>query len=128
MKIFLDANIILDMIDINRGRVDKTKNFIANLIENGDVLFTSCDIFTTVYFVATKKINSLSVILELEKILEFVNIIPIDILLIQKAVEITKQNSKNDLEDVLQFVCAKFANCELIVTNDKNFYTDNIKL
>lgn len=127
-KVFLDANIILDMIDINRNRVTLTKKLISEFISSGYIIFTSCDIFTTVYYVASKKIDSLSVVEELEKILEFIEVIPIDIDIINQAIMITKQSPKSDMEDVLQYVCAKTVRCDFIVTNDKQFYSSDIKI
>lgn len=53
-KYFLDANIILDLIDSDRGNLVTTKEFIREVILKGDELCTSCDIFTTVYYVASK--------------------------------------------------------------------------
>jgi len=124
-KVFLDANIILDLIDQDRS-APQSKDKIAQFIKNGDDLYTSCDIFTTVYYVASKKLTSQEIILELEKILTFVEIVPIDTVIIDKAIAIVKTNQKHDLEDVLQYVCAKSANCNLIVTNDKGFYRGEI--
>ena len=46
MKIFLDANIILDLIDLDRNNYQKTKERLAIYITNSDELYTSCDIFT----------------------------------------------------------------------------------
>ena len=34
----------------------------------------------------------------------------------------------NDLEDSLQYICAIESGCDLIVTNDGNFYNDEIKI
>lgn len=126
-KVFLDANIILDLIDKDR-KAPKSKEKIAQFIKNGDDLYTSCDIFTTLYYVASKKLTSQEIISELEKILTFVEIVPIDIAIINKAIEIAKTNPKHDLEDVLQYVCAKSANCTLIFTNDKGFYCGEIEI
>lgn len=106
----------------------KTKEKVAEFIKNADDLYTSCDIFTTVHYVASKKLTSQEIILELEKILTFVEIIPIDIVTINEAMSIVKSNPKHDLEDVLQYVCAKNANCTLIVTNDEGFYRGQIKV
>ena len=43
--------------------------------------------------------------------------------------ELMKQNKNyKDLEDTLQCVLAKKLSCELIISNDKNFYSDEIRL
>lgn len=128
MKIFLDANIILDLIDTDRGNFTTVKEKIRTYILEDHELHTSCDIFTTVYYVASKKIDSKTIIAELEKILTFLQIIPIDITLINSALALSKKESNADLEDVLQYLCAKSIPCERIVTNDKNFYSGDIVL
>jgi len=44
--------------------------------------------------------------------------------MIAKALKIPNR----DLEDNLQYLTAKECNCELIITNDKSFYTNNIDI
>lgn len=128
MKIFLDANIILDLIDRDRGNFEVTKKRIQSYILKDYELYTSCDIFTTVYYVASKKIGFEVIVLELEKIITFIKIIPIDIAIITNALEVAKNENHKDLEDILQYLCAKTQNCELIVSNDKKFYSKDIKV
>lgn len=128
MKIFLDANIILDLIDRDRGNFEVTKKRIQSYILKDYELYTSCDIFTTVYYVASKKIDFEVIVLELEKIITFIKIIPIDIAIITNALEVAKNENHKDLEDILQYLCAKTQNCELIVSNDKKFYSKDIKV
>ena len=41
---------------------------------------------------------------------------------------ISKTTNQKDLEDILQYSCAKENNCNLIVTNDKKFYSPDIEL
>lgn len=128
MKVFLDANIILDLIDLDRGNFKKTKEQIENYILQQDKLYTSCDIFTTVYYVASRKIDFEMIVSELEKILTFVDIIAIDIDIINNALLIAKDENHKDLEDILQYLCAKTEDCDLILTNDKRFYTKDITM
>jgi len=125
-KLFLDANIILDLIDSDRKAVERTRSFIYEGIVSGDTYCTGCDIFTTVYYVASKKLSSLQVIGELEKILAFVEVIAIDIEILKEAMGIVRDS--DDFEDVLQYVCAKKGECSTIVTNDKGFYRGEIEL
>jgi len=128
MKIFLDANIILDLIDRDRGNFEATKKRVQSDMLEGHELYTSCDIFTTVYYVASKKIDFEVIVLELEKIVTFIQIIPIDITIISNALQIARDENHKDLEDILQYLCAKNEHCELILSNDKKFFTRDIKL
>jgi hypothetical protein len=125
-KYFLDANIILDLIDSDRGNLATTKEFIRDVILKGDELCTSCDIFTTVYYVASKKLSSQNIIAELEKLLTFIDVIAIDMDTIKEAMGLMKD--QDDFEDLLQYVCALRSHSDLIVTNDKTFYRGKIEL
>lgn len=127
MRAFLDANIILDLIDCDRNSIESTKNTIAYLVKSGYLLYTSCDIFTTVYYVASKKLASKLILDELEKIILLVNIIPIDIEIIKESINIARAK-EGDLEDILQYVCAKKEKCNLIISNDKKFYKGEIEV
>jgi len=127
-KVFLDANIILDLIDAKRDRVAITKERLTAHLSDGDRLYTSCDIFTTVYYVAAKHNECSKVIAQLEAITDFVEIIPIDVHIIHQAISISKTQQHKDLEDILQYICAKEMACDLILSNDKGFYSPNIKL
>jgi predicted nucleic acid-binding protein len=125
-KFFLDANIILDLIDSDRGNIAITREFVKKSIINADKFCTSCDIFTTVYYVASKKLSSKSIIAELEKLLTFIDVIAIDIDIIKEAIE--RMGEGDDFEDMLQYVCALRSHSDVIVTNDKNFYRGEIGL
>lgn len=125
-KYFLDANIILDLIDSDRGNIIITREFIKESIINGNELCTSCDIFTTVYYVASKKLSSKNIIAELEKLLTFIDVIAIDIDTIKEAMGL--MGDKDDFEDMLQYVCVLRSRSNVIVTNDKNFYRGEIEL
>jgi predicted nucleic acid-binding protein len=127
-RVFLDANIILDLIDENRNALEKTRASVATLLQRGDIMMTSCDIFTAVYYVAQKRVAREVLLGELEKMLAFIEIIPIDFTMIQYAIELNKNALEEDFEDILQYTCAKTAACELIVTNDKNFFKRDIEV
>lgn len=125
-KYFLDANIILDLIDSDRGNIETTRAFVKDAIINSHELCTSCDIFTTVYYVASKKLSSKNIIAELEKLLTFIDVIAIDIDTIKEAMAL--MGEKDDFEDLLQYVCALHSRSDLIVSNDKNFYRGEIEV
>ncbi len=125
-KYFLDANVVLDVIDSDRGNLDTTRKFVKEVILKGDELCTSCDIFTTVYYVASKKLSSQHIMAELEKLLTFIDVIAIDIDTIKEAMSMMKE--KDDFEDLLQYVCALRSRSDVIITNDKTFYRGEIEI
>ncbi len=53
-KVFVDANVILDLFIPDRPFSEYSILVIDRLIEKKTELFTSCDLITTVYYVLTK--------------------------------------------------------------------------
>ena len=128
-RVFLDANIILDIYDENRAFHKESSKVISMLIQQTNIeLFTSCDIITTLYYILSKKgkIDALDSILdvnELCSVVEFAN------LEIEESCSLMKKNKKfTDLEDTIQYVIAKKASCDLILSNDKKFVSNGIML
>jgi len=124
-KIFLDANILIDLIDSNREKHLGVVDFISNNI--GSFFYTSCDILTTIYYIASK--NNSKILDNLYHILKLVKIIYFSNELAFKTIEIMKEDKKfKDFEDALQYMLAKSINVDFIVTNDKKFYSPDIKI
>lgn len=128
-KVFLDANIILDMYDGNRPFHQESSEAISILLQQEDVdIFTSCDIITTLYYVLSKKgkteaLDSILDVNELCSIIEFGNTE------IEESCKLMKQNKNyTDLEDTIQYVMAKKAGCDLILSNDKGFVSEDLVL
>ena len=125
-KIFLDANIILDLIDIDRGNLEITRAFILRALEKGLVLSTSCDILSTVYYVAKKKIDKRSLVDELTLLMDIFEIDMIDKEVIMIALHKNRKDLKLDFEDLMQSVCALMHSSDMLVSNDKTFYSEDI--
>ena len=124
MKIFVDANVLIDLIDEKRKFHKKAVEFFQNNL--GNMFYTSYDILTTIYYVVSKYKNPL---LDIENLLKLVKIISFSNEEANKAIELIKKNSKfKDFEDTIQYVLAKKVEADLIVTNDKGFYSPDIKL
>lgn len=128
-KVFLDANVILDMYDENRPFHKESSKAILTLLEQKDVdLFTSCDIITTLYYLLSKKgkeeaLDSILDVNEMCLVIEFAN------REIEESCQLMKKNKNfKDLEDTIQFVMAKKAGCDLILSNDKGFVSEGIVL
>ena len=126
-KLFFDANIILDMIDSDRGNVQKARELVYHALMKDIVLYTSCDILSNVYYVARKRLERDILIEEMLRILEIFDIVAIDKTLAQNALLANKMQTSLDFEDLLQSHCAQTSECDLIVTNDKKFAKGNVK-
>ena len=125
-KVFLDANILLDTLSTKRVFSDFSVKSYLYLLEKNIKLYTSCDIITTLYYVG-KKIDKDVILHNIEvfnktlKVIDFSN----------KEVAQTctlMQEDKNykDLEDTIQYILAKKENCDLVISNDDNFYASDI--
>jgi predicted nucleic acid-binding protein len=127
MRVFVDANIILDRYDSKRPFHTLSVSCYEYLIANAQI-FTSCDLITTIYYVNLKEnkkqaLHNIQVISKTLKIIEFSN----------KEVEescklMLEDGDYVDLEDTIQYIMAKKQNCELIISNDKNFISKEIKI
>jgi predicted nucleic acid-binding protein len=116
-KVFLDANIILDLLSQERPNHHRAKILIQRLIEKDMTVCISEDILTTVYYVAKEKdrvVAFFRTILKRWRILSFGGEVIADAL--AYAAE-----HRCDLEDTLQCFCAAKEECEMIVTEDSDF-------
>ena len=128
-RVFLDANIILDIYDATRPFYKESTKAISILLQQKDTeLFTSCDIITTLYYLLAKKgkleaLDSILDVNELCTVIEFGN------KEINESCKLMKQNSNfTDLEDTIQYTMAKKASCDLILSNDRGFASEDILL
>ena len=124
-RIFLDTNIVADMIDIQREHHQDSISLLKILILEEYEVFISEDMLSTLYFISKDKKATLEF---------FENIIYIDWNVmsygqevIHEATRISLVNSI-DLEDTLQCLCAKNNACSLLITNDKKFVNCGIEI
>jgi len=123
-KIFLDANILIDLIDSNRTKHNEVLEFIKK--NSNSYFYTSCDILTTIYYV-TKKVKE--PLLEIEKLLDLVYVISFSNAETKEAIDLMNVDKRfKDLEDTLQYILAKQIKADCIVTNDKGFCSPDIEI
>jgi len=121
MKIFLDANIIIDFLDSKRQWHKQANEVIKYIVGDGDKIVISEDILTTVYYVCKKDVQNKKLFAFFEMIIEEFEVVCFGKDIIEASIELCVEDKKLDFEDVLQATCAKKAKCDLIITNDKNF-------
>jgi len=121
MKIFIDTNIFLDLI--LQREYYKESILILNAIDKNMFDGVVLDItLLNIDYIAKKQVKDVR---------EFIGVINksfsvfgADNNSFTKALQI----DNNDLEDNLQYICAKKEKCELIISNDKSFYSDDMKI
>ena len=115
--IFVDTNIVLDILDSSRKGNAVALKLVKSIIINKIKIVISEDMLTTIFYINSDK----------RRVLEFFEIInkrwivlPFGKSLINKAIDISLKKNQ-DLEDTLQCLCAKENKCIALITNDKNF-------
>jgi predicted nucleic acid-binding protein len=127
MRVFVDANVILDKYDKSRPFHKYSVQCYEYLILNSQI-FTSCDLITTIYYVNSKcdkeeALFNIQTLNKTLKVIEFSN----------KEIEATcrlmlEDFDYKDLEDTIQYIMAKKYDCDMIISNDENFISKDIKL
>jgi len=128
MRVFLDANIILDTFSDNRINHKYSKFLYEYLLINKFSLFTSCDLITTIYYIDSK-FNKKQALLNIQAINKTLKVIEFSNKEIEECCSLMLEDDDyEDLEDTIQYIMAKKEKCDLIISNDKNFISKNIKL
>ena len=118
-KIFVDTNIIIDLI-ADRKPFSKFAIEIFNKAENKKIkLFTSSHSIATTHYLLKKYLEEKELRDILYSLLEYVELIPVDIDIIKKGLK----SKHKDFEDAIQIICAySVEKMDCIVTrNIKDF-------
>src|SRR5574344_2186292 len=122
-KIFLDTNILLDILSSERVSSQNTKELFLKY-SNEKYLFIINDLsLTTLYYIGSK-INR-------DKTFDFMKNITFNNPLfkvyytkkedLEEIYNFMDENICADFEDLQQYIAARNCSCEAIITNDKNF-------
>lgn len=125
MKLFLDANVVLDLIL-------KRQPFFDNIAEivtiAGNKKFTLCLSSVTIVnvnYIACKFTDKKNVLESLKKLRILFDVLPVSEAEIDKALF----SNFNDFEDAVQHYCALKNNCDYIITRDlKDFKNSEIQV
>ena len=117
-KIFFDANILLDIIITERKGNLYAKEVRKYLVLNSIDIVISEDILTNIFYISKNKKDALTFF---ELIQDRWEIVSFGKKVIRNAIKHSLENNL-DLEDLLQCLCAKENECQILITNDKKFY------
>ena len=123
-KIFLDINIVIDIIDRKRANHKKAQSVILKTIEDNFDIYISEDMITTVYYILR---GDLTVLSFFQNIIDRWNIVPFGKETIEQSISYSLENS-SDLEDTLQCFCAKNSGCDILLTSDKKFIDCGVEI
>jgi predicted nucleic acid-binding protein len=127
-KIFVDPEIFIDTNDRDRKNYNNSLNALYSLIENGVQMYTSSSLINSLYNILSKS-NIDNAILSIQNINKFARIIDISNANVTKACKLL-QEDKNfiSLEYTIHYILAKKERCKLILSNNKNFYANDIEV
>ena len=123
-KVFLDINIVIDIIDITRPNNKIATKLLYNLTSNDVNIVISEDMISTIYYIIKDKKRTLEFFTVIQKYW-IISIFGKE--LIGNAIKLSLEQEL-DLEDLLQCLCAKENNCQILITNDKKFYDCGIEI
>jgi predicted nucleic acid-binding protein len=123
--VYIDTNVVLDILDTKRSNHQKIKHLLQKIIENNLKIVISEDSLTTIYYIAREKqkvLDFFNVILEQWQIVSFGKTA------ISDAIALCKADEKLDFEDAVQCLCAKEKGCSMLITSDKTFVECGINI
>jgi predicted nucleic acid-binding protein len=120
VKIFIDTNVLLDLI-LKRDRHKESLTILDAIAEQKfEAVMLDISIINIDY-IAKKQSTNIRQFLHL--INRYVQITGAN----NKDIEHALNLNKTDLEDSIQYIAANKHKCDIIITNDKKFFSENIK-
>ncbi|CAA6805493.1 MAG: Putative nucleic acid-binding protein [uncultured Sulfurovum sp.] len=123
-RVFLDTNIVLDILIEERKNHLKSKELLTYLLLNNYEIVISEDMLSTIYYIAKNKSTTLKFF---QTIQEEWMIVPYGKEVVTKALVFALDNN-SDLEDTLQCFCASSYHCECVISSDKKFVDCGVKI
>lgn len=128
-KLFIDANVLIDISVTGRPSSQDSLLFYQFLLENNSIfeLFTSCDLLTTIYYVLRRQLNKEDALGKIKIINKIFCVVEFGNIEVDEAIEFMERNEKYvDLEDTIQYVMARKEKCDYIITNDNSFASGDV--
>jgi len=124
-KVFLDTNIVLDIIDSTRKNHKFALEVVRYLLLNDYTIVISEDMLSTIFYISIQKKDALLFVKEV--ILIDWQIVSFGEDVIRTAINLSIEKNL-DLEDLLQCLCAKENSCDVLITNDKKFFDCGVSI
>lgn len=126
MKIFLDANILVSVLNKEYPLFTTTSRILSLADKNNFTLYTSPVCLAIAFYFAEKKFKSVKAKSKIEILCDHLQISPLN----KSAVVKTLQSPAiNDFEDGLEYYSAEESKCNCIITEDvDDFYFSRIEV
>jgi predicted nucleic acid-binding protein len=124
IKVFLDTNILVDLIADRKPFSKHAIEIFKSAEERKTELFTSSHSIATAHYLLKKYVEEKDLRDILSNLMEFLDVIPVDLDVLKKGL----RSNHKDFEDAIQIICASsITGIDFIVTrNTKDFKTSNI--
>lgn len=117
MKLFIDTNVLIDLLDAEREEHENAVSFFSISKANGIGLFTTGDVLATAaYYIGDAKVFTQKMLI----LNSFVQLLPMSNEIIDKV----NSRSHPDYEDLMHIVCAEENSMSAIITRDKKHYNE----
>ena len=125
MRIFLDNNILLDVIESRPGLVEDSTAVLVLAEDLNAELFIAWHSLATLYYLIRRRRSESAAMQEVDRILRWANIAPVDALSASRA----RSLGFSDFEDAMQCVCAESCLADVIITrNTKDFASSPVQV
>ena len=114
MKLFLDTNVLLDVLSQREPWVQDSATLLA-LVDSGKIRgFVSAHTITTLHYMLSKHLSRERATAALVELIDLISIATVDALVIQKGLSL----GWHDFEDAVQAVCALEIEADYFVTRN----------
>ena len=123
-RVFLDVNVVVDILDTKRRSHIDTKKLLSFIYKNDIGIVISEDMLSTIFYIVKDKKAVLSFFKVIQKswvVTSFGDEV------VKKSIELALTEGV-DFEDVLQCLCAKQNQCDSLITNDNKFVDCGLRI
>lgn len=118
MNVFIDANIIIDVLDKREKFFEASSNILSLGAEHKIELYATALSMVNCIYILRKPLGYEGAVACINALKEYIHISP----LTQSEFDKAFSESSPDVEDMLQYYSAKAADCEIVITrNGKHF-------
>ena len=118
MRVFLDTNILLDVIEARPGLVEESVDVLTLAEHLHAELYLAWHGLATIYYLVRRRKSEVTAMKEIDQILSWARVAPVD----SRSAARARNLNFPDFEDAMQCVCAESCLADVIVTrNTKDF-------
>lgn len=124
-RVFLDTNIIIDVLDRRESFFVESSNILSLGAEGKLELYATSLTFTTCVYVLRKRLGYTEIVDSIRLLRTFIHVSPMN----EAEFDLAFAKDVPDVEDMLQYYSAVSAGCDVVITrNGKHFPTDGIPI